>query len=191
PRILPLFAANPLAGRWATVASDEQDVNDLLQNGNVDDKLRLAVTAGIEPLAAVQMGTVNPALYYRVDDRLGSIAPGRSADLVAVEDLEQFRVTDVVADGAVVVSDGKRATRRKAPQYPVAMRSVVRWQPALSAESFRVPARGPTARVRVIGVRDGSFVSERLEEVVPVEQGNARPVPEHDVLKLAVVNRHV
>jgi adenine deaminase len=189
PRILPLIVGRPGTARWAMVASDEQDVADLLENGNVDHKLRLAVKAGVDPIAAVQMGTVNPALYYRVDERHGSVAPGKAADLVAVEDLKSFGVTDVVAGGRDVVRDGK-IRGSTSPVYPAYLRSAVRWNPRLTPSSFMVAARGREVNVRVIGVHDGSFVSERLEATVPVEAGNARPTPEHDVLKMAVVNRH-
>jgi adenine deaminase len=188
PRILPLMVEKPGLARWAMVASDEQDVTDLLDNGNVNHKLRLAVAAGIDPVAAVQMGTINPALYYRVDDRLGSVAPGRVADLVAVDDLARFFVTDVVASGRVVVNEGKLRGQTP-PAYPAYLRSAVRWKPALTADDFRVPARGTEARVRVIGVSDGSFVSERLEATVEVEAGNARPDADRDILKIAVANR--
>jgi adenine deaminase len=189
PRILPLFVEKPGMSRWAMVASDEQDVTDLLENGNVNHKLRLAVGAGVDPIAAVQMGTVNPALYYRVDDRLGSVAPGRAADLVAVEDLTSFRVTDVIAGGRIVVRDQK-ISGEASPTYPSFLRSAVRWSPPLTPEDFRVSTKGSEAHVRVIGVSDGSFVSEKLEATVPVVDGNARPVAERDVLKIAVVNRH-
>jgi adenine deaminase len=190
PRILPLFVGGQSAARWAMVASDEQDVADLLENGNVNHKLRLAVGAGVDPVAAVQLGTVNPALYYRVDHALGSVAPGKAADLVAVEDLADFRVTDVVAAGKQVVRDGELIGGRRPPSYPAYLRSRVRWSRALSADDFRVEAAGDTARVRVIGVSDGVFVSERLEAAVRVDDGNARPDPNNDVLKMAVVNRH-
>jgi adenine deaminase len=153
----------------------------------VNGKLRLAVGAGVDPVAALQLGTVNPAVYYRVDDRLGSVAPGKAADLVAVEDLTRFEVTDVVAAGVPVVRDGKIA-RASSPAYPPYLRGSVRWKPALGAEAFRVPARGAAARVRVIGVSDGSLVSQKLEATVEVEDGNARPAPDQDVLKVAVVN---
>jgi adenine deaminase len=189
PRILPMLVERPVAARWAMVASDEQDVTDLLENGNVNEKLRLAVEAGVDPFAAVQLGTVNPALYYRVDDRIGSVAPGKTADLVAMDDLKSFRVTDVVAGGRLIVRDGK-VGGGASPSYPTYLRSAVRWNPRLTASDFNVPARGTEARVRVIGVSGGSFVSEKLEATVTVEEGNARPDPEHDVLKMAVVNRH-
>lgn len=190
PRIVPFFAERPSAARWAMVASDEQDVADLLENGNVNHKLRIAVAAGVDPVAAVQMGTVNPALYYRVDHTLGSVAPGKAADLVAVQDLAHFEVSDVVAAGRPAVRDGVLIRGRRAPEYPAYLRSRVRWARPMSEDDFRVEARGDSARVRVIGVRDGIFVSERLEASVRVEDGNARPDPDNDVLKLAVVNRH-
>jgi len=69
----PTRSAGRLRCRGRTAASaDEQDVADLLKNGNVNHKLRIAVDPGVEPVAAIQLGTINPALYYRVDHALGT-----------------------------------------------------------------------------------------------------------------------
>jgi adenine deaminase len=136
------------------------------------------------------MGTVNPALYYRVDHLVGSIAPGKLADLVAIDDLESFEVTDVIAAGRVVVRDREVLVKPAAPDYPPALQSQVRWERAIEPADFRVAAEGDEARVRVIGVEDGSLVAERLEATLRVEDGGVLADPSRDVLKIAVLNRH-
>ncbi|MBI3997434.1 MAG: adenine deaminase [Armatimonadetes bacterium] len=75
--------------------------------GNIDYMLQTALGLGIEPLAAYQMATINPATYYALDEELGGLAPGRRADLVVLEDLGRPRPEMVIADGRVVARDGR------------------------------------------------------------------------------------
>ncbi|HMJ94570.1 MAG TPA: adenine deaminase C-terminal domain-containing protein [Thermoleophilaceae bacterium] len=188
--VLPMLGQFPEATRWAMLCSDEQDAPEIVDIGNVDNKIRIALRGGISTVDAVRMGTVNPALYYRVDHLVGSIAPGKLADLVAVEDLESFQVTDVIAAGRVVVRDREVLVKPAPPDYPEALQSRVRWARPIEPADFRVPADGVEANVRVIGVEDGSLVAERLEATLPVADGGVLAAPERDILKIAVINRH-
>lgn len=188
--VLPLLKAFPRASRWSMVCSDEQDAPELAAKGNVDEKLRIVVRNGVDPIEAIQMGTINPALYYRIDDEVGSIAPGRAADVIAVTDLEGFEVTDVIARGAVQVRDGAYTASVEETDYPDYLVSKVRWGREIRPDDFDVPADGERARVRVIGVQDASLVSDKREATLEVKGGNVQADPDQDVLKIAVVDRH-
>ena len=61
---------------------------------------------GLDPLTALQMVTLNPAEFFALHDR-GAVAPGYRADLVVMEDLENFSAERVYKDGRLVVCDGK------------------------------------------------------------------------------------
>ncbi len=74
--------------------------------GFIDEALRQIVAAGVAPVTAIQMATINPATYYHLDEEVGGIAPGRLADLVLLPDLESFRPVRVIADGQDVFRDG-------------------------------------------------------------------------------------
>jgi adenine deaminase len=189
-RMLPMLHSAPMAGRFSMVCSDEQDPADLFYRGNIDEKLRLAVSQGTDPVTAVQMGTLNPALYYGFANRFGSITPGKAADLVAVRDLKGFEVTDVVSGGKPVVRAGELLMQARRTRYPPYLRSQVRWPRPPAAADFAVAATGKKARVRVIGVADGSLLSQRLEATLPVLNGNVQMDPGQDVLKMAVMDRH-
>ena len=188
--VLPVLDRFPEATRWAMLCSDEQDAPEIVNVGNVDNKIRIAMRGGVSTLDAVRMGTVNPALYYRVDHLVGSIAPGKLADLVAIDDIKSFQVTDVIASGRVVVRDREVLVKPAAPDYPPALQSRVRWERAVETADFRVAAEGDEAIVRVIGVEDGSLVAERLEATLPVVDGSVQADPGRDILKMAVINRH-
>ena len=76
--VLPVLSRFPEASRWTMLCSDEQDAPEIVDVGNVDNKIRIALRGGISTLEAVRMDAVNPALYYRVDHFVGSIAPASS-----------------------------------------------------------------------------------------------------------------
>jgi adenine deaminase len=191
--VLPAVRAHPDWMRWTCLCSDEVDPADLYQKGGMDFKVRLAVENGIAPIDAIRMATINPAEYYRVDDRLGSVSPGKLADLVVTESLSEFQVRDVVVGGRVVMSQRRLTT--SLPQgggYPDFVRSQTILRNAMNAGDFEfhVPTGANRVRVRVIGVADGTLVSQPLEADLPVVNGNVESDITHDVLKLAVIDRH-
>jgi adenine deaminase len=78
----------------------------IAENGYLDNLLRIAVEAGVPPVEAIQMTTINPATYLHLDDHLGGVAPGRLADLVLLADLSSFRPHLVIAGGKVAAREG-------------------------------------------------------------------------------------
>jgi adenine deaminase len=79
----------------------------IAEKGFVDEALRQCVAAGIDPVKAIQMATINPATYYGLDRELGGIAPGRSADVVILPDLREFRPVRVMMAGKDVAREGR------------------------------------------------------------------------------------
>lgn len=187
--LLGLIELFPRSTRYMMLCSDETDPGDLLHKGHMDTKIRLCVDAGVDPIVAVQMATVNVAEYFGVSDRLGAIAPGRKADLLLVEDLKDFRANEVIAHGVVLKGDGRTETTR--PQPP-RIRSKVNVPGPLTATDFSIEAAGrsDSARVRVIGVHDGTLVSTAEQRDLHVVDGMVEARPEDDVLKVSVVERH-
>ena len=54
------------------------------------------------------MATINPAESLKVDNKYGSIAPGKCADIVFISDLEQCKVESVISNGKLIVENGER-----------------------------------------------------------------------------------
>ena len=93
--------------------SDDKHPSDLLELGHMDYVIRRAVKAGADPIIAVKAATYNTARYFGLRG-IGAIAPGCKADMVAVDDLENFRVEQVWKNGTVVF-DGAGLIPIKAP----------------------------------------------------------------------------
>ncbi len=182
--LLPLVNAHN--ARRCLFVTDDRHPLDLLREGHIDHLLREAVGAGLDPITAIRMATINPAEYFRLHDQ-GAVAPGRRADLVVLSDLQDIRAEMVLRHGRLVARDGALLpSLRLAAPPPV--RSTMNARPP-DEDSFRVPATGSQAWV--IGLRPGQIVTDKL--LLPVRQENGEAVADvqRDILKLAVVERHL
>jgi adenine deaminase len=166
---------------WCT---DDREPADLLDQGGIDYVIRRAIRQGIDPVTAIQIGTINPASYYGLNDR-GAITPGRRADLVVLDNLRNVTTKMVLRGGAVVAQDGQLLPFEK-PKRPARVRGSmnVNWDKI----SFRVEAKGH--RANVIGVIADQIVTEHLIEELTIENGEAVQDPGLDLLKIAVIDRH-
>jgi len=170
--------------RFCLVTDDLHPV-DLLEKGHLDHVLRKAVRLGLDPLTALQMVTIHPAEFFRVRGR-GAVAPGYRADLVVLENLENFSAERVYKDGRLMALDGKICVSPKKreedlPSWPIRI-------PPLSAETFGIRKQGDKARV--IEVIPGQILNrERIEEVLSANGWVISDIHK-DVLKLVVLERH-
>jgi adenine deaminase len=184
-----LDAEAPVDPRHVLLCTDDRHAETLLREGHMDAVLRDAIAAGIDPITAIQMATLNTAEHFGLADEVGSIAPGRRADLLLVEDLNALHPQRVIAAGHVVAEGGALRMQLPSPTYPPEARSTVRLSGPLTPDALipACPAEGPTA-ARVIGIRVHDVVTESLAIELKV-QGGALQRPE-DLAWLAVVERH-
>jgi adenine deaminase len=169
--------------RHCLLVTDDVLPDTIVADGHMDRVLRRAIEEGIDPLVAIQMATLNGAEYFNLRHDLGSIAPGRLADILFVEDLRDFRPHRVLADGREV---------GELPAYaypPPAFESIRLARPLVQAD-LRIEADGDVATARAIGVATGSVTTEHVVVELPVVDGEVPAAPELDVAKLASVERH-
>ncbi|MFW6076079.1 MAG: amidohydrolase family protein, partial [Chloroflexota bacterium] len=134
-------------------ASDDRDCAMLLHEGHMDETLRRAVRAGLDPIRAIRMATFNTADYWRLE-RIGAIAPGYWANLVVLDNLEDFNVRSVYYEGAIVAEHGE-ATFDPVSTIPDELRDTVRI-PEISAADIRLD---PDDGTQAVGVIDGQIVT--------------------------------
>jgi adenine deaminase len=159
--------------------------------GGVDVAVRRTIEAGVKPVDAIAMGSLNVAEAFRADHDMGSITPGRFADMVLLEDLASFKVRKVIFGGREVV-DGKRLlVDSERPIYPGFMTDTVHLAKALGPDDFLVQTNrqdGPVS-VRVIGVSATDLVTTESFETLEAVDGIIRPDPDKDVAMTAMVDR--
>ena len=178
--------------RYAVLVSDDLHPGTLAHKGHMDHILRLAVEAGLDPVVAIQMATVNCAQCFRLDHELGSIAPGKCADMVLLEDLQSFHVLRTWINGETVAQDGRYIPDMPPYAYPAEALHSVRIGYEILEDAFRVnaPVAGKTIRARAIEIKP--LQAGTVERIVslPVADGFVQADPDADVAKAAVFERH-
>jgi adenine deaminase len=181
--LLPgVTAAN---SRRLLLCTDDKHPEDIAKNGHLDNLIRKAVRAGLDPLWAIKMATLNVAECYHLPHH-GAIAPGYRADILLVRDLRDFTVRAAYKDGVLVASEGKALFEANSFVDDRVYDSV-HVRPVTTAD-FAIPLR--SSRAHVIGLQPHSVETDDLIEDVSVEGGHFVCDPARDILKLAVVERH-
>jgi adenine deaminase len=164
--------------------TDDCQPSDLVDRGGIDHAIRQAIRFGMDPVSAIRLATWNPAQHFRLQQR-GAITPGRRADLVVFDDLEAPRPRLVFRNGALMAKDGRMVVPPRPPSRTLRSTMNVAWD----AVGFGIPASGRL--VRVIGVTDGCLLTESLHGEPVIRDGAAHADPARDLLKLAVIERHM
>ncbi len=170
------------------LCTDDCHAGTLVHDGHMDRVVRHAIDCGCDPLIALQMATINTARHFGLERELGSITPGRRADVILTSDLSALPVELVIAQGRVVAESGRLLVDCPRIDWPEAARNSVHLGRPLAAPDFRVPTAGNRATVRVIGVVENQAPTRALTAELPVRDGFVQP--EGEVARIALVERH-
>ncbi len=179
--ILPLVNAGT-QHRFCFCTDDCQPA-DLVERGGIDHMVRRSIAAGLDPIQAIRLATWNAAQHFRLHNR-GAITPGRRADLVVFDDLRAPVARMVFRNGQLVARDGRMVVEPRPQARMLRGTMNVAWD----SVDFRIPAEG--RHVRVIGAAD-QLVTRALVEPAALRDGNAVADPGRDLLKIAVIERHM
>lgn len=171
--------------------TDDVTATDVLRQGHLDHLVRLAIERGLEPMKAIQMATINCAQIYRIEGQVGSISPGRYADVLLVDDPATFRVQRVFSKGKLVAAGEKMLAPSKPPDRSAAVLATFRGG-EVSADDLRISAPPGASSVRVLSMamsEEVPFVRKRRDVVLPVRDGAVHSDVVQDVLYVSVVER--
>jgi adenine deaminase len=167
---------------YMCLCTDDRNPLDIDEEGHLDHMIRRLIEMGTPPLAAYRAASLSAAEAFGLKDR-GLIAPGRRADIVAVDDLATCRAQAVWAAGRAVTAEAFAGRE----VIPAVGRHSVK-APTVTAESFR--ATSNREETDVIGILEGKILTEHLHERIPSEDGDKRPDPARDLVRVAVIERH-
>ena len=165
----------------AALCTDDREPDTLLSRGHINDCARLAVAAGVSEIDALLLASTHPARYHRFDS-LGSLGPGKQADILCFDELGTWRPARVWQKGRLVVSDGELVPGA-VPSAPIPelMRGTMNIG-ALPEPQQLVLTHPPGTRVRAVGVESRSLTTR--DRVLTVGE------PDTDLAHAAVVERH-
>jgi adenine deaminase len=191
-----------LDSRHFLLCTDDCHAGTLVREGHMDRVLRHAIAQGLPLMAAIQMATLNTAEHFGVSREVGSLAPGRWADILLVGDLKEFRPELVIARGKVAAENGKLTTALPRVEYPDWATHSVHLSRPLQAGDFRILAPKGLASeeqltCHVIGVIENHAPTRHLRLDLPVRNGEvilSTLSPDDslpaDLAKVALVERH-
>ncbi|MBI5835088.1 MAG: adenine deaminase, partial [Armatimonadetes bacterium] len=181
-----LPALNDDNARRVCLCCDDIAAEDLLGSGHIDRIVREVIAAGVAPLRAVQMATLNTAERFGLSRQIGAIAPGRRADLVVVDDLTTFIPRRVWSAGQLIAADGQALFEPPA-RDDSALRDSVHLA-ALSPATFELTA--PGGPVKVIGVHPALLLTTAQSAEPTVRDGLIEADRGRDLLLAACLERH-
>lgn len=178
--------------RYCSMVSDDIDALHISRKGHLDNKVRIAVEEGVDPITAIQMVTINPAENFHIQDKVGSITAGKIADIVFLSSLEECRVESVIANGELVVENGQLIKEMPAPNYSDLLRGTVKLSKKITGDDLvlKVDPKYTTAKVHVIGAQHDTLLTDALEADLPVVNGVVQPDVANDVLYISCVERY-
>lgn len=168
--------------------TDDKHLDELVDEGSIDHAIRLSMKAGMEPLQAIQLATINAAECYGLSGK-GALAPGFKADFVLLDNLETLEISSVWKKGILVSQKGEMVTSTTSmTDCSDRIRQSVHL-PSLTASDLAISfSEGSTANV--IGIIPNQLTTNRVIESVDVHEGFFIPNIHQDQLKLAVIERH-
>lgn len=187
-RELPMLlkGVNEQNSRRCILCADDLQPVTIFEKGDMDEKLRICVENGIDPITAVQMATLNAAECFHLDDR-GAIAPNKKADIVLVDDLQKFKIGKVWIEGNLVADKGNYLADTK----HIGIQKVAGSVKVKDFSIDKLKMHLESDKATVIGILPDSVVTKK--KVIKInrgEDGDFKFDKNIDVAKVAVVERH-
>nr|WP_072515114.1 adenine deaminase [Ndongobacter massiliensis] len=171
--------------------TDDKHVDDMKKEGHINYNVRRSIELGLSEMDALKIATINAAKHFRIEDEVGSITPGRIADIVIAKNLTQ-KVPDMVFyEGKLVAKNGKMIHEVQMRKYPDWIKDTVKLLKPVNADSFVIKSnRKEKTRVRVIDLIKDQIINKYTEADLCVQGGVIKNDIENDIVKIAVVERY-
>ncbi|MDP3104280.1 MAG: adenine deaminase [Candidatus Methanoperedens sp.] len=178
---IPRLLADGISLENFFFVTDDKHPADLIA-GHMDALVRSAIRLGIDPVQAISMATINTARHYRIDQLVGSISIGRRANLVVLDDLEDFRIKSVIIRGEI----NPKITGIAYPKYVF---KTVKYK-RISPDDLKLMSEKKTVRAHVIEIVPGKLITQRCIEELNTDGQTVLPDIDRDILYIAVIERH-
>lgn len=178
--------------RHFILCTDDCHSGTLVNDGHMDRVVRHAIQQGLKPITAIQMATINTAQHFKLERELGSITPGRRADVLLVSNLVDMKIDTVFARGIRLAEHGKMVFDLPAYDYPRSAKNTVNVARSLVPDDFKIiaPEGKNIVTARVIGVVENQAPTKALLKSVAVTNGEIVTDLAQDICQISLVERH-
>jgi len=176
--------------RRLILVTDGVEPGDLLKKRCIEFVVQKAIDCGFDPVAAVQMATLNVAEHFSLDDLLGGIAPGRYADMLIVPDIHTIQAQTVISNGRIIAENGHLLVSPRKHTYQSRSFETIDLPKTFEAADFAIkaPATGDMATVRIMEMVT-DLVTREHRQAVPVINAEIKMDAANDILKVAAIDR--
>ncbi len=189
--VIPALLAAGLADfSQMALTTDDRSATDTLRDGASDHNARVAIAAGLPPEIAIQCVTINPARHMRLTPWVGSLSPGRYADVVLLSDLASIDIAEVWADGAQVSRGKQYVGAIPSIDWPGWARETIRVGRTLQAGDFAIKAEPGRETMQAAVLRPFHWADEFLTETLPVADGEVQRDAARTITKFALIDRY-
>lgn len=159
-------------------ATDDKHPSDLLYGGHIDYIVKQALKNGADPIVALKTATHHAARYFLLNNK-GAIASGYLADIVVVDNLEDFNVETVFKRGKLVFDGEVKDFSAPTVDEKLAEKCFDTFHlDSVTPSSFKVDGK-----LGLIGLVGGELLTRNLGTADKIDE-------ENDILKIACIERH-
>lgn len=184
---------NHIDTRFATLVSDDTHPETLIKKGHLDHIVKRAIEEGVDPITAIQMVTINVADCFNMNRDLGSVSPGKWADIVLLKDLARVQIEKVLINGELVADDKKMCMNITKTAYPDFAKNTMNIGRVLNEQDFYIAApdnKGDKAFVHVMEIIEAKVGTYARKAYLPIVNGLVQNDLSQDVIKAVVIERH-
>ncbi len=175
--------------------TDDKHIDDIKSEGHINYNVNRAVELGLNPMKAIKIATINTAKHFRAEEEIGSITPGRLADIIISDSMNKIAPKEVWFEGRQVAVNGELIEKNEVRIYTDWIKDTVHLKNSVTAERFEVNCtkeqiKDGYVEARIINLIDNQIVNKELMDKLPVNDNKAVCDLSKDYLKLAVVERY-
>ncbi len=172
--------------------TDDKHTVDIETEGHINYNVNRAIALGVPAMKAIQMATINAAKHFRLEDEIGSLTPGRKADIILCDSLEEIKPYEVYFSGKLCAQKGKLTEKYPVSEYPEWIKNTVVLKNPITEKSFEIKAKTAKekAKINLIELIDKQIINHWRIAEIPIIDGALGCDISQDIAKLAVVERY-
>jgi len=172
--------------------SDDKHPSDLLEHGHIDHSVKKAISLGLPPTTAIKMATLQPAKYFGLDREIGSLTPGRWADILLCDNLEDMSITQVYHKGVLVAENGeiREQLLMDYERYYHELCNSIVLPSELKPDNLGIKTENSSEKILAISVKQDQLIVSTLVDTLSSENGMLKADTQKDILPISVIERY-